>query len=85
MRMTLEIPDGVAEKLPSDEAQRRRGVLLELACGMYAARSITHAQGAELAGLGRLKFQCELGLREIPIHYTLNDWEHDLKAGLCGE
>jgi len=73
MRMTLEMPDPVAEKLPGDEAQRRRSLLLELAWGMYAARTITHAQGAELAGLGRLDFQHELGLREIPIHYTLND------------
>jgi len=85
MHMTLDIPDDVAERLPGDESQRRRGLLLELACGMYAARTITHAQGAELAGLERLKFQHELGLREIPIHYTLNDWQHDLTAGLCGE
>jgi predicted HTH domain antitoxin len=35
--------------------------------------------------LERLRFQHELGLREIPIHYTLNDWQHDFKAGLCGE
>jgi predicted HTH domain antitoxin len=85
MQMTLNIPDRVADKLPGDEAQRRRCLLLELACGMYAARTITHAQAAELAGLGRLEMQQELGLREIPIHYTLNDWEHDLKAGLCSE
>jgi len=85
MQMTLEIPDRIAETLAGDEAQRRRSVLLELACGMYAARSITHAQGAEMAGLGRLEFQRELGLREIPVHYTATDWEHDLHAGLCGE
>lgn len=85
MKMVLEIPDRVAETLPTNEAEREHSVLLELACGMFAAKKITHAQAANLAGLGRLEFEKELGLRDIPIHYNLNDWKDDLEAGLCGQ
>ncbi len=85
MSMILEIPDRVAETLPGDDAGRRRGALLELACGMFASRKLTHAQAAELADLSRHDFERELGLRDIPIHYTLNDWQDDLEAGLCGQ
>jgi predicted HTH domain antitoxin len=83
MKMLLEIPDRVAEAFPTGQAER--GVLLELACGMYATRKLTHAQAADLAGLARLDFERELALREIPIHYSTNDWKDDLKAGLRGE
>ncbi len=85
MILTLEIPDQVAANLPDDEGARGRSVLLEMACGMFAARKLSHAQAAGLAGLGRLEFERELGARDIPIHYTLNDWKDDLDAGLCGE
>ncbi len=78
MKVTLEIPDQVARALPDDLAGEPRRLLLELACGLYAARKLTHAQAAELAGLDRLDFQQELGLREIPIHYTSEDLAHDI-------
>ncbi len=85
MILTLEIPDQVAVHLPDDEGARGRSVLLEMACGMFAARKLSHAQAAALAGLARLDFEQELGERDIPIHYTLNDWKDDLEAGLRGE
>ncbi|MFZ4764092.1 MAG: UPF0175 family protein [Roseimicrobium sp.] len=85
MKMTLEIPDLVAAGLPGNETERSRSLLLELACGMFAAHKLTHAQAARLAGMERLEFEHELGLRDIPIHYTLSDWKDDLEAGLCGD
>lgn len=85
MKMVLEIPDKIAEGLPADEGERCRSLLLELACGMYAAHKLTHAQAAALAGLGRMEFDGERGRREIPIHYSVADWKDDLEAGLCGE
>lgn len=85
MRMVLEIPDRLAMALPGDDAARGRSILLELACGMFATGRLTNAEAADLAGLGRLDFNRELGLREIPVRYNLSDWKDDLTAGMCGE
>lgn len=85
MRVILDIPDDLAAELPDDEPARGRRVLLELACGMYAAHRLTHAQAAKLAGMERLEFDRERGLREIPIRYTEDDWKDDLAAGLCDQ
>jgi len=85
MRVTLDIPDDLADELPGDEPARGRRVLLELACGLYAAHRLTHAQAAKLAGMGRLEFDRERDLREIPIHYSEDDWRNDLAAGLCDQ
>lgn len=82
MKVTLEIPDELAAALPGDEGDRRRSLLVELACGMYAAHKLSHAQAAKLAGLERLEFDRERGTREIPVHYTTDDWKDDLEAGL---
>ena len=85
MKMVLEIPDRLADVLPGDAAARGRQVLLETACGMFATGRLTHAEAADLAGLGRMEFARELGLREIPNRYNVNDWKDDLAAGMCGE
>lgn len=85
MKMVLEIPDRLATALPGDDEARGRSVLLELACGMFATGRLTHAEAADLAGLGRMEFTRELGRREIPNRYNVNDWKDDLTAGMCGE
>lgn len=85
MKVTLEIPDELAAALPGDEGDRRRSLLVELACGMYAGHKLSHAQAAKLAGLERLEFDRERGVREIPVHYTTEDWKDDLDAGLCDQ
>ena len=85
MKVTLEIPDEVAAALPRDEGDRRRSLLVELACGMYAAHKLSHAQASRLAGLDRLEFDRERGVREIPVHYTREDWKDDHDAGLCDQ
>jgi predicted HTH domain antitoxin len=52
---------------------------------VYAARRLTHAQAAKLAGLDRLEFDRERGLREIPVHYSEEDWKDDFEAGKCDQ
>jgi predicted HTH domain antitoxin len=78
MKVTLEIPDQVANALAEGQAQEPRSLLLELACGLYAARKLTHAQAAELAGMTRMEFQEALGFREIPVHYTSEELADDI-------
>jgi len=82
MKVTVEIPDDLAAELPGDDSARGRRVLLELACGLYAVGRLTHAQAASLAGMKRLEFECERGLRQIPIHYGEDDWREDLHGGM---
>lgn len=81
MIMDLEIPDDLVESFPTEVNARRRRVLLELACGMYAAHKLTLAQGARLAGLTRMEFDAELGDRDIPMHYGAEEWKEDFTDG----
>jgi predicted HTH domain antitoxin len=53
---------------------------LRLAIGLYVSKEATLGQAAEAAGLSQAEFQRELGDRRIPINYTMEDLEADLKA-----
>jgi predicted HTH domain antitoxin len=70
----LDVPDKFAAKL------ERADVLVDLACGMYAAEHLTLGQAAELAEVSQGEMQRELGRRGIASHYGLTDLETDLKA-----
>lgn len=72
--MQIELPDSLAGKVPKGE------VLLDLAVGMYAAQHLTLGQAAELANVPQGDFQRELGRRQIPAHYDLDDLGYDLRA-----
>ena len=85
MKVTLDFPDDLVFALPGNEHEMGRRALLELACGLHAARRLTHAQAAKLAGLDRLEFDRERGLREIPVHYSGEDWKDDFEAGKCDQ
>ena len=74
MTMRIELPDHLAAHL------EQREVLLDLAVGMYAAKRLTLGQAAALAGSSQGEFQRELGRRQIPAHYDLDDLAYDLKA-----
>ena len=78
--MHLELPDQLLESCDADD------VKLALAIGMYASRRMTLGQASELCGLSQGQLQRELGRRQIPAHYDLQDFEHDLKAAesMCG-
>jgi predicted HTH domain antitoxin len=72
--MKIELPDQFAAQLEP------RDLLIDLAAGMYAARHLTLGQASELAGLSQGEFQKELGRRQIPAHYDLDDLAYDLRA-----
>ena len=72
--MKIELPDRFAARL------EQREILLDLAVGMYAAKHLTLGQAAELAGVPQALLQRELGQRQIPAHYDLDDLAHDLSA-----
>lgn len=73
-RMTITIPDEAAHGLTPEIAR------LELAVGLFAANKASVAKAAKIAGLDHLQMQRELGRRRIPMHYTMEDYEADMRT-----
>lgn len=74
--MTIEISDQILEKL----SITREEVKLEVAVALYAREILTLEQASKMAEVGQLKFQQILGERKIPMHYSKEDFEEDLKT-----
>jgi predicted HTH domain antitoxin len=72
--MKIDLPDRITAQF------KPRELLIDLAAGMYAARHLTLGQAAELANLSQGELQRELGRRQIPAHYDLEDLTYDLRA-----
>jgi predicted HTH domain antitoxin len=68
--MRIEIPDN----LGVTEEQAR----LDVAVGLYSSRTVSLAQAARLAGLGRVDFQRVLADRGIPLAYDSEDLAEDI-------
>ena len=74
--MIIEISDQILDKL----SITREEVKLEVAVALYAREILTLEQASKMAEVGQLKFQQILGERKIPIHYSKEDFEEDLKT-----
>ena len=72
--MKIELPEKFAACL------QEKDLLIDLATGMYAAEHLTLGQAAELAGVSQGHLQRELGRRQIPVHYDVEDLAYDLRA-----
>lgn len=72
--MNVFIPDEVARNLTPEQ------IRLEAAVALFADNRATVARAAKIAGLTHLEMQRELGRRRIPMHYTIEDWESDLRT-----
>lgn len=78
MKVTLEIPDAIAQQLPAVAAEREARLLLELAVALYAKGMLSLSQGAEMSGVSRMDFGSEVGERGIPRHYGAQDLAEDI-------
>ncbi len=79
MRITLELPDDVAELLAAKNgAGLPRAVLEMVAVEGYRSGALTHAQVRRLLGFEN-RFDVEVFLKErgIPLEYTIEDLEQD--------
>ena len=72
--MTITIPDEAARGLTPEI------VRLELAVALFAASKASVSRAAKIAGLNFLEMQRELGRRHIPMHYTMQDYENDMRT-----
>ena len=52
----------------------------ELALSLFQHDRVTLAKAAEIASMTRLDFQRLLAQRNIPVHYTVEDFEDDLRG-----
>ncbi len=53
---------------------------LEIIIMLFQKKKISIGKASKLAGLPLLKFQHELAVRQIPIHYDLEEFEEDLQT-----
>lgn len=74
--MIIEISDQILDKLSITKEE----VKLEVAVALHAREILTLEQASKMAEVGQLKFQQILGERKIPIHYSKEDFEEDLKT-----
>lgn len=74
--MTITIPDDTFGIEVTSPEQAR----LELAIALFVANRASVARGARIAGMSFLDFQRELGRRRIEQHYTMADYEDDLRT-----
>jgi predicted HTH domain antitoxin len=73
--MALVVTDEQLREVRVDEAEAR----LAMALRLFEDDRVTLGQAAILARLPQLKFQRELALRRIPLHYDMEDLEADLR------
>ena len=74
--MLIEIDNEALRGLELTEEQAR----LDLALGLFIDKRVTLGRGAEIARLSQADFMKELGRREIPIHYDIEDLRADLRT-----
>ena len=74
--MLLELNDNVIKSTGLSEQELR----IELAVRLYEDGKITVGQGGTMTGLGHVKFQQELGKREIPWQFDVEDLHADLET-----
>jgi predicted HTH domain antitoxin len=72
--MTITLPDD-----PALTAMGEAEILLDLACGAYAAGHVSRGVAARMAGLDRRAFDQTLSARRIP-SYDEERWAEDLET-----
>lgn len=72
--MSLVISDAIlqAANVSADE------LLQEIAILLFAQDRLTLAQASRMIGVDRLTFQALLASRNIPVHYSVEDFEADI-------
>jgi len=72
--MSVTIPDEILEsaRITPDELK------LDVAILLFERGGLTLAQASRFCGVSRIRFQQELAVRQIPVHYGVRDFEDDL-------
>jgi predicted HTH domain antitoxin len=78
MKLTLELPDDLMADSVMSEPQKKRLLLLELACALYGKGVLSLGRAAELAGVSKIDLGKEVGERGISRHYSQTELAADL-------
>jgi len=78
MSVVLEIPDQVAHAIRLPAGERQQSLMTELAVALYARGILSFGKAREVTLLNRIEFGLLLGRRDIPRHYTEQDFEDDI-------
>jgi predicted HTH domain antitoxin len=73
--MPLTLPDEILESTNLTQAELR----VELALALFQRERLTLGQAALLSELPQLDFQRLLASRQIPLHYSIDAMEQDLR------
>ncbi|AFY59470.1 UPF0175 family protein [Synechococcus sp. PCC 6312] len=74
--MSVIVSDQVLAATGMTEAEMRQ----EIAVMLFQQEKLTLAQASHLAGIHRVTFQHLLASRQIPVHYSVEDFEHEIKS-----
>ncbi len=74
--MTLEI----SEEIVATSHLTLEEVRLGLAIWLFQEKQVSLGKCAQVAGMHKVLFQKELAKRKIPVHYTEEDFERDMKS-----
>lgn len=74
--MKIEIPNDALKRSSMSEKELR----LELALFLFKKNIFTVESASKFAEMDSYEFQKKLGEHKIPIHYTLRDFEDDIRT-----
>jgi predicted HTH domain antitoxin len=74
--MAVVIPDEIFNATHLTEKEFKQ----EIALMLFSRDKLTLAQAAKLAEMDRISFHHLLASRKIPLHYGVDDLEHDIKT-----
>lgn len=72
--MNIELPDVMVGSQPLSGEQAR----LDFAVGLYSGRHASLGRAAQVAGIPKILFMRELGLRGVCRNYTVEDAHYDV-------
>ena len=76
MRITIEIPDHVAQAAQLTEAELRQ----ELAIALFQQERITLGTTSIMSDMNQIEFQQLIASRGICVHYDVEDYERDRQS-----
>lgn len=79
MKLQLTLPDDIAIGLKIPAGKIKEEILKEVGFYFYAQGKASMGVARKIAGLGKREFISELAKREIPRHYSVSDFEKDIK------
>ena len=72
--MVIEVPDTDLLGIAMTQA----GLKIELAVALFEQDKLSLGKARELAGMTLVEFQRELALRQIPLHFDVEDLKQDV-------